>query len=318
MNRRDFLQATLAMPALALPHADAATAPSGTPIADRICVFTDHLDDSGYSWSEVAGMLRRLGVCGPDLTVRPGGLVAPDRVETDLPRAVAAFRDAGLRVPMISTGLTSARDPAAVPTLKTMGSLGIRYFKLGYYHYDDASKWQERVNAVRSDLRTLLPLAERAGAVAGLHNHAGATVGGALWDGWELLEPLDARRTGFYFDPAQATIEGGAHAWKLGFHRIASRLKMVAIKDFVWEKAAGGWRTRWCPLGEGMVRWPEFFAMLARTPFEGPISLHIEYDPGGATKSARFENSFIAAQKDLAFLRGALKAAPPQALAPAR
>ncbi len=84
---------------------------------------------------------------------------------------------------------------------------------------------------------------------------------------------------------------------------------MVAIKDFVWEKVAGQWRTRWVPLGQGMVNWPDFFRLLARILFPGPISLHIEYDPGGATKAERFENSLAAAQRDLTFLRQQLGAA---------
>ena len=56
-----------------------------------------------------------------------------------------------------------------------------------------------------------------------------------------------------------------------------------------------------------MVRWEEFFAMLRKIPFDGPISLHIEYDPGGATKSACFENSLAAAQRDLQFLQRQLQ-----------
>jgi sugar phosphate isomerase/epimerase len=83
---------------------------------------------------------------------------------------------------------------------------------------------------------------------------------------------------------------------------------MIAIKDFVWEKTDGQWRTRWVPLGEGMVDWTGFFQQLALTSFSGPISLHIEYDPGGATPAERFDNSLSAAQRDLKFLRERLAA----------
>jgi sugar phosphate isomerase/epimerase len=84
---------------------------------------------------------------------------------------------------------------------------------------------------------------------------------------------------------------------------------MIAIKDFIWEKNRGQWKTRWVPLGEGMVRWSEFFKILRRVSFEGPISLHIEYDPGGSTKSARFENSLAAGIRDLRFLKQQLREA---------
>lgn len=306
MNRRHLLKAAAALPVLGAGAAVAA--PSAPNLQERLCLFTDHLDDSGYTYEEVARMLKQLGISGPDLTVRGGGLVAPERVTEDLPRAVKAFREQGLTVPMISTNLRSASDNAA-ETLRLAGKLGIRYYKLGYYEYEDASRWAERLEAVRRDLKPLLRLGEEAGMQAGIHNHAGATVGGAMWDSWELLQPLDPKWVGIYFDPSHATIEGGNHGWKLGFHRLAPRLKMVALKDFVWEKTGGQWRTRWVPLGEGMVRWPEFFQLLAKVPFSGPVSLHIEYDPGGANKADRFEKSFLAAERDLTFLRGQLKAA---------
>lgn len=141
---------------------------------------------------------------------------------------------------------------------------------------------------------------------AGYHNHSGASIGGALWDGWEFLKPLDANHVGFYFDPGHATIEGAKHAWRLNLQRISSRLSMVALKDYVWEKSSGGWQTRWCPLGEGMVNWPEFFTLLAQIPFPGPVSIHIEYDPGGKTRPERIDNSLAAAQRDVAFVRGHL------------
>ncbi len=307
MNRRDLLKTTAAA-AASLSRPAFAAEPTPRNLSERLCLFTDHLDDSGYSYEEVARMVKQLGLSGPDLTVRAGGLVAPERVGRDLPLAVKAFRDQGLSVPMISTNLRGATENAA-ETLRLAGELGIRYYKLGYYEYEDASRWQERLESVRRELKPLLLLGEKAGVQAGVHNHAGATVGGAMWDTWELLGPLDPRWVGVYFDPSHATIEGGNHGWKLGFHRLAPRLKMVALKDFVWEKTGGQWRTRWVPLGEVMVRWGEFFQLLARARFEGPLSLHIEYDPGGSNRADRFEKSFLAAERDLAFLRGQLKAA---------
>ena len=188
-------------------------------------------------------MLKELKIAGPDLTVRPGGLVLPEQVAEDLPKAVSAFRDAGLTVPMISTGLRSGSDATASSTLTTAGKLGIRYFKLGYYQYDDATRWRPQLDATRKELESLLAISRRAGLVAGFHNHSGPFVGGALWDSWDLLEAIDQPGIGFYFDPAQATIEGGNHAWKLGLARLAPRLIMVAVKDFVWEKTNGEWRT---------------------------------------------------------------------------
>lgn len=278
------------------------------PLTGRICLFTDHLDDSGFSYPEIARMLAPLKIVGPDLTVRGGGVVPPEKVADDLPKANAAFRDEGMSIPMLTTNLTSARDATAEPILTTMAKLGIRYFKLGYYHYHELRNWETEIETSRKDLAGLLQISRKAGLTAGLHNHAGATIGGALWDAWEFLRPLDPAAVGFFFDPAHATLEGAKYAWKLNLQRISSRLKMVALKDFTWEKGAKGWQTRWCPLGQGMVDWPEFFQLLAKLPFAGPVSVHIEYDPGGRTRAERIDNNLAAAERDIGFVRKHLAA----------
>jgi len=55
-------------------------------------------------------------------------------------------------------------------------------------------------------------------------------------------------------------------------------LKMVAVKDFYWEKKNGKWAMKWCPLGQGMVDWPAVMKRLAVANFAGPLTLHVEYE----------------------------------------
>jgi sugar phosphate isomerase/epimerase len=87
---------------------------------------------------------------------------------------------------------------------------------------------------------------------------------------------------------------------------VAPRLSMIALKDFFWEKSGGSWRQQNCPMGEGMVDWKRFFAMLAKTGFHGPASLHLEYEVAGATPAAQEENTLAAAARDLAFVKARL------------
>lgn len=308
MNRRDWLQSACMLSTGALAgQARWASAedrkPDIRPIAERLALFTDHLDDYGYSYVEVAKMLEPLNIAGPDLTVRGGGVVSPERAAEELPKALAAFRDQGMSIPMISTSLTSADDPTARPILSAMAKCGIGYFKLGYLHYHDPAHWEDEIETERKKLAVLLAIAQGFGAQAGFHNHAGAGLGGAFWDAWELLKPLDPSVVGFYYDPGHATLEGAKFTWKLNLLRIAPRLKMVALKDYVWEKTGNGWQTRWVPLGEGMVNWKEFFQLLVKIPFTGPVSVHIEYDPGGSTRPERIDRALAAAQKDIGFVR---------------
>jgi hypothetical protein len=199
VNRREFVSATAALAVAA----SAAT----RDVASRVCLFTDHL--AGFEYKEVASMLRELRVTGPDLTVRPGGLVVPERVVGDLPKAAAAMKDQGLTIPMITTGITSAGDAQTRLILETAARLGIRYYKLGYFPYSDLSQWEQTIASVRRELQGLATLGKRVGIRGGMHNHSGNSVGCALWDSWEALEGVDRNQIGFYFDPAQATIEGG-------------------------------------------------------------------------------------------------------------
>ncbi len=96
--------------------------------APTLCIFSKHLAFLDYL--ELARTLVDLRVPGCDLTVRPRGHVEPENVARDLPRAHAALAEQGITVPMITTGLLSADEPAARPTLETANALGIPLFKL--------------------------------------------------------------------------------------------------------------------------------------------------------------------------------------------
>jgi len=99
------------------------------------------------------------------------------------------------------------------------------------------------------------------------------------------------------------TVEGGSAGWEIGFHRLQDRLAMVACKDFYWEKSGGKWRSRMCPLGQGMVDYPKFFKLLAASGFSGPISLHVEYKIEASTEAQRIEKEMHAIESDFAYLK---------------
>jgi hypothetical protein len=57
-----------------------------------------------------------------------------------------------------------------------------------------------------------------------------------------------------------------------------------------------------------MVHFPEFFGMLAETPFAGPVQIHYEYPLGGASNGARTltmprAEVLAAMKKDLGMIR---------------
>ena len=272
----------------------------GTLAAGRkrptLCIFSKHLPKLSYE--ELGRVSRDIGFGGVDLTVRPGGHVLPARVEIDLPKAVAAIRSSGLAIPMITTGLTSPADPAARPTLVTAGKLDVPFFKPGYWRYK--ADVDTTLREVKNDVRGLAAIGRENKIALGFHNHSGDNVGAAVWDGREILAGLDPRWAGYYFDPCHATAEGGLYGWQLSARLALKNLKMVAVKDFYWAKSAGGWTMTMCPLGEGMVDWQRFLAMLAASGFDGPVTMHMEYE-------ATDERAAIA--RDFEFLKKHVEAA---------
>ena len=282
---------------------------AATPAAGKrpgpLCLFSKPLPHMGYT--ELARSVRQAGFEGIDLTVRPGGHVVPGRVAVDLPRAAGAIRGEGLAMPFITTDLHEASDPGVEATLATAGKLGIHLFKPGYYQY--------RYRAVQAVLqeagrkfRSLATLGERYGVAIGYHNHEGM-IGAPVWDMASIILPMNPRWAGFYFDVRHATVEGGSAGWRVAAHMVQPRLKMIGIKDFYWEKTARGWKIIDCPLGQGMVHWPEYFRILAGAGYSGPVSLFLEYDIPGRTLAEQQDNTLAAAERDLAFLRRGLDSA---------
>jgi sugar phosphate isomerase/epimerase len=294
-NRRDFIKSASAFAA-------ASMLPNTAGFNGPICLFSKHLP--AMDWARLAQAVKKLGFGGIDLTVRPGGHVAPERAADDLPKAVAAIRAEGLSVPMITTALTSAQDPTAKPILSSAGKLSIPFFKPGYYRYSFADVRGELQKAM-NDFRSLTELSKQSGVQCGFHNHEGY-IGAQLWDVAQTIDHLDPKWVGYYFDIRHAVAEGGGAGWKIALNLAAPRIKMIAVKDSYWEKTSRGWRQVNCPLGQGMVDWKTYFKALRQADFQGPISLHLEYEIPGATKAAQEENTLAAAARDMDFLKSHL------------
>ncbi|HWQ52869.1 MAG TPA: sugar phosphate isomerase/epimerase family protein [Bryobacteraceae bacterium] len=294
LNRRELLAGFGS--AVALTRAEE---PAQSRTHPMICLFSKHLQKLHYT--ELGGVLQHLGFEGCDLTVRKGGHVRPELAPVDLVRAIESIRGAGVEVPMITTDLVSAADPHAVNVLGLAGRqyMGVPFFKPGYYRYGDAAP-EARLAQVRRDFAGLVSLGRANGIAAGFHNHSGDYVGQSAWETREVLGELDPRWAGYYFDPCHATIEGGLGGWQVALRLALPRVKMIAMKDFSWQKVGGKWIPRQCPMGEGMVDWPTVFSALAKAKFTGPLSLHIEYGPA---------DELAAISRDLAWVKKQVAAA---------
>jgi sugar phosphate isomerase/epimerase len=91
--------------------------------------------------------------------------------------------------------------------------------------------------------------------------------------------------------------------------RIEPWIRTLCIKDFVWEKnEKGDWKHKNVMLGEGMVNFDEFLKEYSALNVEAPISIHYEYDLGGAEHGSRKitmepDKIYAFMKKDLDWLR---------------
>src|SRR5690606_7368418 len=106
--------------------------------------------------------------------------------------------------------------------------------------------------------------------------HSGDGFGAPVWDLWEVLKDINSPWTGIQYDIFHATVEG-TYSWPLGFNLVKPYIGSLDIKDFMWKKAGDKWELQSVALGDGMVDYKKFLALLKENKIQGPFSLHYEY-----------------------------------------
>jgi sugar phosphate isomerase/epimerase len=277
----------------------------------KISVFSKCLHWLNYS--DMAAAVAQMGFNGIDLTVRPEGHVLPERVAEDLPKAVETIRRAGLEVYMITTAINDPEHPHTEAILKTAAKLGIPYYRTGWFPYDDKLSVLQNLEQFKNRFSGLVKLNKKYGIHGDYQNHAGSSLGAAIWDLWLVLKELDSHWIGCQYDVRHAMVEA-ANSWPIGLELIHSHIRTIDIKDFRWSQKDGKWQVETVPLGAGLVDFPKYFSLLKRYQLTGPFSIHYEYPLGGAEDGARQitmkkEDVLSAMQKDLVTLRNGLDAA---------
>lgn len=311
-SRRNFIKTTaVGVTGFALAGKSfAAEFPASKLPTHPIHIFTKCLQFLDYD--RMAETVAKNGFNGADLAVRPNGQVLPENVETDLPKVFAALKKQGIGSNMIVTKISNANDPAARPTFKTMAKLGIKYYRMGYLSYDPKKTMQQNLDVHKKTFEDLAKLNKEYGVTGDYQNHSGTRVGGPVWDLYHLVKDCNPNEIGVQYDIRHATAEGGV-SWPLGMKLLAPWIHTTDIKDFIWAKnEKGQWKIKNVPLGTGMVDFKTYFELYKSLKIEAPVSIHYEYDLGGAehgkkntTMSLDEINSWL--KKDITYLKNQFK-----------
>lgn len=307
-TRRQFLkQSTLASSAMILPLSGFAgnLFKENTAELPKVSLFSKHLQFLDYNAMSEA--TAEMGFNGLDLTVRPNGHVSPEKAVDELPKAVEAMQKNELLPLMMTTNILDVEKKETLSVLKTAGSLGFSHYRTGWLSYPEDRSIDESQAIYAQQFKDLETLNKKYGLIGCYQNHAGNHVGAPIWDLPPILGQTQNEHMGCQYDIRHAMVEGGM-CWELGLRRIQPFIKSIVIKDFKWGNVNGKWQPVNTPLGEGMVNFEHYFSLLKKYNINVPISLHLEYDLGGAEKGASKitvpqKEVFKQMKKDLTFLK---------------
>ncbi len=319
LNRREFIKTTSIVTAGAFANQQIfSKALDQETTAYPVCVFTKCLQFLDYD--RLGETIANIGFDGADIPVRKGGQVLPENVKVDLPRAINALQKAGIKVPMMVTDINSPDHPEIERILGTASALGITHYRMGYLAYDPKKTVPENLDVHKRTMENLEKVNRKYNIHGGYQNHSGTRVGGPVWDIYWILKDCDPAYIGAQYDIRHATCEGG-NSWPIGMKLLAPWIKTTDIKDFIWKKqnlptgqAGGKWQVENVPLGEGQVDFDAYFKEYKQLGISGPVSIHYEYDLGGAehgkkdpTMSLEKISSYL--KNDLRWFRAKIKEA---------
>ena len=289
MNRRRFakIAATSTLGAALSPASFSATPQVAKKSRSlTVHVFSKHLQFLDYE--EMAQAAKEIGFDGVELTVRPHGHVEPKNVARDLPKAIDTIRSQGLEATMMATGINNATDPINIEVLNTASKLGIKYYRLAYYRLtgEEETSWQKTMDGFKDKFHSLGELNRKLGLHGAYQNHAGSYVGAYLPEIAYLLEGADSNWLGCQYDIRHATVDGGT-AWPRGLQWVRHHIRTIVIKDFKWGEVNGKpWPIN-VPLGSGVVDFVGYFKQLRKYAIHPQVSMHFEFDLGGAEHGER-------------------------------
>jgi len=262
---------------------------------------------------DVDGLIEAAGDCGIDgydLCVRDGYCVNPDNAVDALPPAARRLREHGLLVAMVTApgDLVRAEDARAEPLLRAMDAADVRLLKLGYFLFEPLKQdyWRE-VEEVRAAFERWQDLSRRHRVKICYHTHSGGCMGMNCGMLAHLVRGFDPACIGAYVDTGHLVISG--EPFGVAVSVAGEHLSLIALKDILLhreERDGHGTKQRTVvEAGTGMVDWTDVFAQIKRLGYDGPLSVHCEFNvpAAGFLPAMKRETGFFSGRLRQAGLR---------------
>src|SRR5579862_7862701 len=173
LSRREFMgRLALGSATLALTGAQSIPCSAAQGIPIPIVIFSKAYQPLKFNFDQAAEFTSESGLDGVDSPVRPDGEIKPERVEEELPAYVEALRKRGLRMPYLTTAITSTETPHTEKVLRAASKLGIERYRLGFIYRSNDEGWEKQLREVRAHLKELAAMNKEIGIGAVLQNHS--------------------------------------------------------------------------------------------------------------------------------------------------
>jgi L-ribulose-5-phosphate 3-epimerase len=241
-----------------------------------VAVFSKVYQEVKLDFAQSAEVTAEAGLDGIDCAVRPGGEITPEKAADQMPRYAEALRAHGVKMLLLTTGIQEVSSPCAGEILRTAKGLGIRHYRLGYWRHHPDKSAEMLVKQIRSSLKDLAAMNKNLEICGVLQNHSAPkdhsrrNAGCDLVELYDIVKDFNPDQIGVAFDLGHAIVEHGDQ-WREHFERIKSHIRVVYIKDVQRP-------SRFVPFGQGEFGRTGFFQLLSRMNYQGPLSLHIEFD----------------------------------------
>ena len=275
IDRRSFLRTTAVGAGCILAGKPGFASQAAEHPVPPVAVFSKVYQELKLDFAQSAEVTAEAGLEGIDCAVRPGGEILPEDAAKRMPQYAQALAKRGLRILLATTAIQGVSSPHAREILETSKTLGMRYYRLGFWNHRPGLPPEQLYARIESSLKELAALNRELGLCALFQNHSSpnpktAYVGSDLAEMYRIVKNFHPDQLAVAFDLGHAIIAHGDQ-WRSHFDQLKKHIRVVYVKDMRRP-------SQFVPFGQGEFGRTNFFRLLAEMNYHAPLSMHVEYD----------------------------------------